>query len=158
MLKTSNLNSNRIIGISSDDFFHINDKDNKTKNQKPKNNNKKNRKNLSMEKPKKTTNKKESHKPKKASNSKSIKLPDVFFEQILELELQLKLKFDPKIFFELINLYQSAIKFYESIKNEKFITYNLGLNMLFAMPEVKSFMEGEKSMTKTEKKENIEKF
>ena len=157
MLKTANLNSNRIVGISSDDFFHINEKDNKTKNQKPKNNNKKNRKNLSMEKPKKTTNKKESHKPKKAPNSKSIKLPDVFFEQILELELQLKLKFDPKVFFELINLYQSAIKFYESIKNEKFITYNLGLNMLFAMPEVKSFMEGEKSMTKTEKKENIEK-
>ena len=157
MLKKANLNSNRIVGISSDDFFHINDKDNKTKNQKPKNNNKKNRKNLSMEKPKKTTNKKESHKPKVASNSKSIKLPDVFFEQILELELQLKLKFDPKVFFELINLYQSAIKFYESIKNEKFITYNLGLNMLFAMPEVKSFMEGEKSMTKDEKKENIEK-
>ena len=157
MIKTTNLNSNRIVGISSDDFFNLNNKDNKTKNQKPKKNNKKNRKNLSMEKPKKTTNKKESHKPKVASNSKSIKLPDVFFEEILELELQLKLKFDPKVFFELINLYQSAIKFYESIKNEKFITYNLGLNMLFAMPEVKSFMEGEKSMTKDEKKENIEK-
>ena len=79
MLKTANLNSNRIVGISSDDFFYINEKDNKTKNQKPKNNNKKIRKNLSMEKPKKTTNKKESHKPKKAPNSKSIKLPDVFF-------------------------------------------------------------------------------
>ena len=157
MIKTTNLNSNRIVGISSDDFFNLNNKNNKIKNQKPQKNNKKNRKNLSMEKPKKTTNKKESHKPKVASNSKSIKLPDVFFEQILELELQLKLKFDPKVFFELINLYQSAIKFYESIKNEKFITYNLGLNMLFAMPEVKSFMEGEKSMTKDEKKENIEK-
>ena len=157
MIKTTNLNSNRIVGISSDDFFNLNNKDSKAKNQKPQKNNKKNRKNLSMEKPKKTTNKKESHKPKVASNSKSIKLPDVFFEQILELELQLKLKFDPKVFFELINLYQSAIKFYESIKNEKFITYNLGLNMLFAMPEVKSFMEGEKSMTKDEKKENIEK-
>ena len=157
MIKTTNLNSNRIVGISSDNFFNLNNKNNKIKNQKPQKNNKKNRKNLSMEKPKKTTNKKESHKPKVASNSKSIKLPDVFFEQILELELQLKLKFDPKVFFELINLYQSAIKFYESIKNEKFITYNLGLNMLFAMPEVKSFMEGEKSMTKDEKKENIEK-
>ena len=30
MLKKANLNSNRIVGISSDDFFHINDKDNKT--------------------------------------------------------------------------------------------------------------------------------
>ena len=86
-----------------------------------------------------------------------MQLPDVFIEQILELELQLKLKFDPQVFFELINLYSSAIKFYESIKNEKFITYNIGLNLLFSMPEVKSFMEGEKSMTKVEKKENIEK-
>lgn len=158
MIKTSNQNSNRIVGISSDDFFHLNTKkDNKKKDDKSKKNNKQTRKNLSVEKPKKFVNKKESNKQKTTSNSKSLKLPDVFFEQILEYELQLKLKFDPKVFFELINLYSSAIKFYESIKNDKFITYNLGLNMLFAMPEVKSFMDGEKNLTKTEKKENIEK-
>ena len=158
MIKTSNQNSNRIVGISSDDFFHLNTKkDNKKKDDKSKKNNKQTRKNLSVEKPKKYVNKKESNKQKTTSNSKSLKLPDVFFEQILEYELQLKLKFDPKVFFELINLYSSAIKFYESIKNDKFITYNLGLNMLFAMPEVKSFMDGEKNLTKTEKKENIEK-
>ena len=161
-MKTTNKISNRIIGISSDDFFHLNDKNknNQNKNnqnQKPKNNNKKIRRNLSMEKPKKYINKKESHKSKITSNSKSAKLPDFFFEQILELELQLKLKFDPKVFFELINLYSSAIKFYESIKDEKFMIYNLGLNMLFAMPEAKSFMDGEKTLTKSEKKENIEK-
>ena len=161
-MKTTNKISNRIIGISSDDFFHLNDKNknNQNKNnqnQKPKNNNKKIRRNLSMEKPKKYLNKKETHKSKITSNSKSAKLPDFFFEQILELELQLKLKFDPKVFFELINLYSSAIKFYESIKDEKFMTYNLGLNMLFAMPEAKSFMDGEKTLTKSEKKENIEK-
>jgi hypothetical protein len=158
MIKTSNQNSNRIVGISSDDFFHLNTKkDNKKKDDKSKKNNKQSRKNLSVEKPKKYVKKKESNKQKTTSNSKSLKLPDVFFEQILEYELQLKLKFDPKVFFELINLYSSAIKFYESIKNDKFITYNLGLNMLFAMPEVKSFMDGEKNLTKTEKKENIEK-
>jgi hypothetical protein len=158
MIKTSNQNSNRIVGISSDDFFHLNTKkDIKKKDVKSKKNNKQTRKNLSVEKPKKFVNKKESNKQKTTSNSKSLKLPDVFFEQILEYELQLKLKFDPKVFFELINLYSSAIKFYESIKNDKFITYNLGLNMLFAMPEVKSFMDGEKNLTKTEKKENIEK-
>ena len=151
MIKTTNQTSNRIVGISSDDFFHLNDKDKKSKNKKSKNNNKKPKKNLSVEKPKKFVNKKESHKQKPSSNLKSMKLPDQFFEQILEYELQLKLKFDPKVFFELINLYSSAIKFYESIKNEKFITYNLGLNMLFAMPEVKSFMDGEKNLTKTEK-------
>ena len=161
-MKTTNKISNRIIGISSDDFFHLNDKNKNNQNQnnqnqKPKNNNKKIRRNLSMEKPKKYLNKKETHKSKITSNSKSAKLPDFFFEQILELELQLKLKFDPKVFFELINLYSSAIKFYESIKDEKFMTYNLGLNMLFAMPEAKSFMDGEKTLTKSEKKENIEK-
>ena len=157
MIKTSQTNSNRIVGISSDDFFHINTKDNKLKNQKSQKDNKKTKKNLSIEKSKKVINKKESNKPKPKTNSKSIKLPDEFFEQILEYELQLKLKFDPKIFFELINLYSSAIKFYEAMKNDKFMTYNLGLNMLFSMPEVKGFMEGEKNLTKNEKKETMEK-
>ncbi len=156
-MKTAQINNNRIVGISSDDFFHINTKDNKSKNQKSQKINKKTKKNLSMEKAKKIPNKKESNKAKPKSNSKAIKLPDEFFEQILEYELQLKLKFDPNIFFELINLYSSAIKFYEALKNEKFIIYNLGLNMLFSMPEVKGFMEGEKSLTKSEKKETIEK-
>ena len=157
MMKTAQINNNRIVGISSDDFFHINTKDNKLKNQKSQKDNKKTKKNLSIEKSKKVINKKESNKPKPKTNSKSIKLPDEFFEQILEYELQLKLKFDPKIFFELINLYSSAIKFYEAMKNDKFMTYNLGLNMLFSMPEVKGFMEGEKNLTKNEKKETMEK-
>ena len=43
------------------------------------------------------------------------------------------------------------------MKNDKFMTYNLGLNMLFSMPEVKGFMEGEKNLTKNEKKETMEK-
>jgi len=157
MMKTAQINNNRIVGISSDDFFHINTKDNKLKNQKSQKDNKKTKKNLSIEKSKKAINKKDSNKPKPKTNSKSIKLPDEFFEQILEYELQLKLKFDPKIFFELINLYSSAIKFYEAMKNDKFMTYNLGLNMLFSMPEVKGFMEGEKNLTKNEKKETMEK-
>ena len=157
MMKTAQINNNRIVGISSDEFFHINTKDNKLKNQKSQKDNKKTKKNLSIEKSKKVINKKESNKPKPKTNSKSIKLPDEFFEQILEYELQLKLKFDPKIFFELINLYSSAIKFYEAMKNDKFMTYNLGLNMLFSMPEVKGFMEGEKNLTKNEKKETMEK-
>ena len=156
-MKTTQTNSNRIVGISSDDFFHNNTKENKTKNQKPQKNNKKTKKNLSVEKPKNIANKKEIHKAKPKSNSKAIKLPDEFFEQILEYELQLKLKFDPNVFFELINLYSSAIKFYETIKNDKFMIYNLGLNMLFSMPEVKGIMDGEKSLTKNEKKEVIEK-
>ena len=156
-MKTAQINNNRIVGISSDDFFHINTKDIKLKNQKSQKDNKKTKKNLSIEKSKKVINKKESNKPKPKTNSKSIKLPDEFFEQILEYELQLKLKFDPKIFFELINLYSSAIKFYEAMKNDKFMTYNLGLNMLFSMPEVKGFMEGEKNLTKNEKKETMEK-
>lgn len=155
MIKTANKTSNRIVGISSDDFFHKNNIDNKIKNTKAKKNNKKPIKNLSIEKQKKIISKKQTNNQKPASNT--MKLPDQFFEQILEYELQLKLKFDPKVFFELINLYSSAIKFYENLKDDKFKTYNLGLNMLFAMPEVKSFMEGDKGLTKSEKKDFIEK-
>ena len=56
MIKSTNQTKNRIIGISSDDFFNKNKV--KTKKQKPqKTNNKKIRKNLSVEKPKKPINK-----------------------------------------------------------------------------------------------------
>ena len=43
-MKTAQTNSNRIVGISSDDFFQINTKDNKSKNQKSQKINKKTKK------------------------------------------------------------------------------------------------------------------
>ena len=143
-----------IVSISSEDFFaksnQKNEKSTKT------NNNKKKYINSTVSN-KQTTKKNPVSKPTSSSASKSIQLPDNFFEQILNCEFKLKEKFDPKTFYELINLYSSAIKFYESIKDPKFITYNQSLNLLFSLPEVKKFMEGKKSLTKTEKKDDIEK-
>ena len=141
-----------IVSISSEDFIS---RDNQNeKNNSNNNNNQKITVNISK---KPQSNKKNNNNKQASSTSKSIQLPDNFFEQILDYEFKLKEKFDPKTFYELINLYSSAIKFYESIKDPRFITYNQSLNLLFSMPEVKKFMEGKKSLTKKEKINDIEK-
>ena len=153
MSKTEKKRIKGIVGISSEEYFaKSNQKNVKT------NNNTQKSKIISQES-KKNINKKPISKPAPSSHSssKTLQLPDNFFEQILECEFKLKEKFDPKTFYELINLYSSAINFYESIKDPKFITYNQSLNLLFSMPEVKKFMEGKKSLTKKEKKNDIEK-
>jgi len=143
-----------IVSISSEDFMS---KENQNeKNSSNNNNNQKISPNISQPK---TQSSKKNNKNKQTSStsSKSLQLPDSFFEQILESEFKLKEKFDVKTFYELINLYSSAINFYESIKDPRFITYNQSLNLLFSMPEVKKFMEGKKSLTKKEKINDIEK-
>jgi hypothetical protein len=154
MSKTEQKKLKGIVSISSDDFYSMNNK-----GEKPKNNNNQKNKIISTEPNKKTIKKKPVSKPtpSSTSSSRSIQLPDNFFEQILDCEFKLKEKFDPKTFYELINLYSSAINFYESIKDPRFITYNQSLNLLFSLPEVKKFMEGKKSLTKTEKINDIEK-
>ena len=151
-----------IVSISSDDFAMTS---NKSTIKQQKNENNYNNKNINMTEPNKPTiqetQKKKKIKPfsysSSSSASKSIQLPDTFFEQILNCEFKLKEKFDLKTFYELINLYNSAIGFYESIKDPRFVTYNQSLNLLFSMPEVKKFMEGKKSLTKDEKKSELEK-
>ena len=160
MSKTEQKKLKGIVSISSDDYFAMNNQ--KTENQT--NNNNKNNNNQkpnisSTDTTKKIVKKKPISKPTPSSksSSKNIQLPDNFFEQILECEFKIKEKFDPKTFYELINLYSSAINFYESMKDPKFITYNQSLNLLFSMPEAKKFMEGKKSLTKKEKKNDIEK-
>ena len=155
MSKTNEKQLNRIVGISSDEYFAMNKQKNTKKtssnNQKTKLASSQSTKNISKNTPiSKPV-------PSSTSSSKSTQLPDNFFEQILEWEFKLKEKFEPKIFYELINLYSSAINFYESIKDPKFITYNQRLNLLFSMPEVKKFFEGKKSLTKKEKINDIEK-
>jgi hypothetical protein len=85
-------------------------------------------------------------------------LSQEFFETILDYETNLKEKFDPKIFFELINLYSKAIKYYERLNNKKFIIYNQALNYLFELPETKKFMEGKDLAKIFRKKEIINKF
>ena len=91
-------------------------------------------------------------------NSVEFGLSQEFFETILDYETNLKEKFDPKIFFELINLYSTAIKYYERLNNKKFIIYNQALNYLFELPETKKFMEGKDLAKIFRKKEIISKF
>ena len=91
-------------------------------------------------------------------NSVEFGLSQEFFETILDYETNLKEKFDPKIFFELINLYSKAIKYYERLNNKKFIIYNQALNYLFELPETKKFMEGKDLAKIFRKKEIINKF
>ena len=148
MSKTEQKKIKGIVSISSDDFYSMHNKGEKPKN-----------KIISTEPNKKAVKLKPVSKPipSSKSSSRSIQLPDNFFEQILDCEFKLKEKFDAKTFYELINLYSSAINFYESIKDPRFITYNQSLNLLFSLPEVKKFMEGKKSLTKTEKINDIEK-
>ena len=142
MSKTEQKKIKGIVSISSDDFYSMHNK-----GEKPKNNNNQKNKIISTEPNKKTVKQKPVSKPtpSSTSSSRSIQLPDNFFEQILDCEFKLKEKFDAKTFYELINLYSSAINFYESIKDPRFITYNQSLNLLFSLPEVKKFMEGKKS-------------
>ena len=91
-------------------------------------------------------------------NSVEFGLSQEFFETILDYETNLKEKFDPKIFFDLINLYSTAIKYYERLNNKKFIIYNQALNYLFELPETKKFMEGKDLAKIFRKKEIISKF
>ena len=69
-------------------------------------------------------------------------LPPDFFQKVLDCEVDLKEKFDPKIFFELINYYSKAIEYYESISDPKFIIYNQALNFLFEQPGQKNLWKG----------------
>ena len=85
-------------------------------------------------------------------------LPNDFFEKVLECEVNLKEKFDPKIFFDLINYYSKAIGYYESINDPKFLLYNQALNFLFEQPEAKIFMEGKDLGKEFRKKEIIKRF
>ena len=91
-------------------------------------------------------------------SSFNYKLPQEFFEKVLECEVDLKEKFDPKIFFDLINYYSKAIEFYESINDPKFIIYNQALNFLFEQPEAKKYMEGKDLGKEFRKKEIMKKF
>ena len=83
-------------------------------------------------------------------------LPDNFFEKMLECEIKLKEKFQPKIFYELINYYSSAIQYYDYTSDPKCAIYNQSLNLLFCRPEVQQFMRG-KNMTKMDRLNEVKK-
>jgi len=144
-----------IVSISSEDF--ISKEGPNEKNTTNNNNSQKITPNTSQPKTQPTKKNNYNRQTSSSSSNKSMQLPDSFFEQVLDCEFKLKEKFEVKTFYELINLYSSAINFYESIKDPRFITFNQSLNLLFSMPEVKKFMEGKKSLTKKEKINDIEK-
>ena len=157
MSKTEQKKLKGIVSISSDDFYSGKKQQNENEIINDTQTNNQNKKLISSEPKEKIIKKKPISKPNHSSSSRSIQLPDSFFEQILECEFKLKEKFDAKTFYDLINLYSSAINFYESIKDPRFITFNQSLNLLFSMPDVKKYMEGTKSLTKKEKIKDIEK-
>ena len=156
MSKTAQKKLKGIVSISSDNYPYTNSQTNEKS--KPTTNNKiNNKKDINLSEPSKPITKKKQVSSSSSSTSKSNQLPDNFFEQILICEFKLKEKFDIKTFYDLINLYHSAINYYESINDPRLVTYNQSLNLLFSMPEVKKFLEGKKSLTKTEKKNDLEK-
>ena len=62
-----------------------------------------------------------------------------------------------KVFQKLIDYYSTAVEYYESINNPKFIIYNQSLNLLFSQPEIKKYLTGGNIKLKL-KKENIQKI
>ena len=86
------------------------------------------------------------------------KLTPEFFEKVLECEVNLKEKFDPKIFYDLINYYSKAIEYYESMSDPRFIIYNQALSYLFEQSEAKKFLAGKDLGKEFRKKELIKRF
>ena len=102
-------------------------------------------------------NKKNSFRNKVLGDPIVYKLPKNFFENVLELELKLKEKFDIKILQELSKLYSTAIEYYESINSPKYLKYQENLNLLFSDPEIKRHMMGGKKIEKEEKLQEFNK-
>ena len=84
-------------------------------------------------------------------------LPKDFFETVLECEVKLKEKFDMKVLQKLIDYYSTAVGYYESINDPKFMIYNQSLTLLFSQPEVKKYISGGNIKLKL-KKENLQKI
>jgi len=84
-------------------------------------------------------------------------LPKDFFETVLDCEVKLKEKFDMKVLQKLIEYYSTAVGYYESINDPKFMIYNQSLSLLFSQPEVKKYISSGNIKLKL-KKENIQKI
>ena len=84
-------------------------------------------------------------------------LPKDFFETVLDCEVKLKEKFDMKVLQKLIDYYSTAVGYYESINDPKFMIYNQSLSLLFSQPEVKQYLTSGNIKLKL-KKENIKKI
>ena len=71
----------------------------------------------------------------KAAEKKDT-LPDDFFEQILACEIQLKKGFSMNTLRKLINLYSSAVEYYESINDPRYMRYSKSLQVLLLQPQI----------------------
>ena len=105
-----------------------------------------------------------SNKPKQQQHStlgvekgKVPGLPKDFFETVLDCEVKLKEKFDMKVLQKLIDYYSTAVGYYESINDPKFMIYNQSLSLLFSQPEVKQYLSSGNIKLKL-KKENLQKI
>ena len=84
-------------------------------------------------------------------------LPKDFFETVLDCEVKLKEKFDMKVLQKLIDYYSTAVGYYESINDPKYMIYNQSLSLLFSQPEVKQYLQSGNIKLKL-KKENLQKI
>lgn len=95
----------------------------------------------------------------KILNSSTCSLPKDFFETVLYCETKLKEKFNIKIFNKLANYYSTAIDYYESINDPKFMLYNQNLSILFSQTEAKKyFSDGINIKAKIQKDKNKKKI
>ena len=86
------------------------------------------------------------------------KLPNNFFENVLDCELRLKQKFSMNLLQDLISYYTTAIEYFESIDDPRYKQYNQNLNLLFTQPEVIRAMNGKKFEKKAKKEEILQKL
>lgn len=73
------------------------------------------------------------------------KLPDNFFEKVLQCEVTLKKDFNIQVLQELIYYYTAAVEYYESIDNPKYKHYSHSLNLLLTQPEIVKNLSGKKN-------------
>ena len=95
--------------------------------------------------------------PNKSTPGKIPGLPKDFFETVLDCEVRLKEKFDMKALQKLIDYYSTAVGYYESINDPKYMIYNQSLSLLLTQPEVKKYLASGNIKAKL-KKEQLKKL
>lgn len=73
------------------------------------------------------------------------RLPDNFFERVLQCEVMLKKSFNMQILQELIYYYTAAVEYYESLDDPKYKHYSHSLNLLLTQPDIVKNLSGNKN-------------
>jgi len=63
-------------------------------------------------------------------------LPENFFEKLVDLENKIEREFTMDLLQELINTYSTAIEYYESIEDPKYMNFTNKLNSLLSKPQI----------------------